>query len=272
MKGNQNFSHKLVLKNNPLSELFLSGLLTIGLSVAGLAVTYSTLPRNFEFYCNRIPENNPSCEFREKELWLGIKQETFLEEINAAIVAPLSGDNNDDKYFVQLKTPDDNFSIVGYDSEYQAQNIASDINQFINNNKQTSFQIEFSTQLQIGPLFLGLLFSSLGMVFLILIIFIPYDRRMTLDKSTNQIIIQQRGLLKNKVIEHKLGEVIEVTKEEKIDKDKDHTTDYILLMSGGERISLYLYNNTKHWKNELEMVETLAAFLKLTVTHRQIKM
>ncbi|MBD2692389.1 hypothetical protein [Anabaena catenula] len=261
---------KLVLQNNPFSEIFLSGLLTIGFTVAGLAITYSTLPRNFVFSCNRIAANNPSCDFKENELWLGIKQETFLEQINAAIVATLSGESNDDKYLVKLKTDYDNFTLVTYESEDKAQRIASQINGFIANKKQNSFQIEFSSELKIGQILLGLLFLAISFAFLIGIVLIPYYRKMTFDKTTNKIIIQQRGLLKNKVAEHKLSEAIEVIKEEKIDKSDESTTTYILLMSGGKRISLYLYCG-KDWKNELEMVETLAHFLNIKITYQQIK-
>ncbi|MBD2627007.1 hypothetical protein [Trichormus variabilis] len=261
---------KLVLQNNPFTEIFLSGLLTIGFTVAGLAITYSTLPRNFVFSCNRIAANNPSCDFKEKELWLGIKQETFLEQINAAIVATLSGESNDDKYLVKLKTDYDNFTLIGYESEDQAKSIASQINGFIADKKQNSFQLEFSTQLQTGQLLLGFLFLAIGFAFLIGIVLIPYYRKITFDKITNQIIIQQRGLLKNKFAEHKISEVMEVIKEEKIDKSDESTTTYILLISGGKRISLHLYCG-KDWKNELEMVETLADFLNLKITYQQIK-
>ncbi|MEA5554218.1 hypothetical protein VB713_25100 [Anabaena cylindrica UHCC 0172] len=262
--------NELVLHNNPFGEIFFSGLLTIGLTVSGLAITYSTLPRNFVFSCNRIAVNNPSCNFKENELWLGLKQETFLEGINAAIVATLSGESNDDQYLVKLKTDYDHFTLIGYESEDQAQSIASQINGFITNKTQNSFQLEFSTQLKVRQLLLGLLFFSLGMGFLILIIVIPYYRNITFDKITNKIIIRQRGLLKNKVIEHQLSEVMEVIKEDKIDKSDDITTSYILLMSGGERISLSLYYG-QDWKSELEMLENLATFLNLKITHQQIK-
>ncbi|AFZ59937.1 hypothetical protein H6G54_15255 [Anabaena cylindrica FACHB-243] len=262
--------NELVLHNNPFSGIFFSGLLTIAFTVSGLAITYSALPRNFVFSCNRIAANNPSCNFKENELWLGIKQETFLEQINAAIVATLSGESNDDQYFVKLKTDYDNFTLIGYNSEDQAQSIASQINSFITNKTQNSFQLEFSTQLKVGPLLMGLLFFSLGMGLLILIIVIPYYRNITFDKITNKILIQHKGFLKNKLIEHKLSEVVEVIKEDKIDKSDDTTTSYLLLMSGGERISLSSYYG-QNWKSELEMVENLAAFLNLKITHQQIK-
>lgn len=104
---------KSVLQNNPFTEMFLSGLLAIGFTVAGLAITYSTLPRNFVFCCNRIAANNPSCDFKEKKLWLGIKQETFLEQINAAIVDTLSGEGTSKTlYLVKLKMTYDNFTLV----------------------------------------------------------------------------------------------------------------------------------------------------------------
>ncbi|WP_016952199.1 hypothetical protein [Anabaena sp. PCC 7108] len=262
---------KLVLQNNPFGEIFLSGLLTIGFTVAGLAITYSTLPKNYVFSCNRIAASKPSCDFREKELWLGIKQDNFFQEIDAAIVATLSGeDNSKTLYLVKLKTVYDNFTLVTYESEDQAQSIASQINQFIVGKNSNSLQLEFSSELKIGKLLLGLLFLVIGLGFLIGIIFIPYYRKITFDQTTHKIIIQQRGLLKNKFAEHKLSEAMEVIKEEKIDKSDDSTITYILLMSGGKRISLYLYCG-KDWKNEVEMVESVAAFLNLKITHQQIK-
>ncbi len=271
MNNNPKFSHKLVLQNNPFRQLLLSGLITIGLTVAGLSVIYVNLPKNYVFSCKKIGENTSNCNFVKNDLWLGLKQETVFKEINAAIVATLSGEDiSQESYLVKLKTPDDNFTIVGYKSEDKTKSISSKINGFIANKKERNLNLEFSSEFNQGEMLLGLLFFTLGMGCLITIIVIPYYREISFDKTTNQILIQHRGWLQSRVIEHKLSEAIELIKEEKTDKDNDSKTQYILLMSGNERISLSSYTNSK-WKSELEMVETLAAFLNLQITHQQIK-
>jgi hypothetical protein len=269
---NANFSNKLVLKNNPIRETFLSGLITIIIAAASLTVTYSSLPKSSLLSCNRTAGNEPNCELRETTLFLGSQQETFLNQLTGVIVAPSSGGgDSEDVSVVILKTADSgNFSLMRYESESKAESIASQINVFIANQKQNNLQITITSELKIMPLLIGLLFLTIALAILISIIIIPFYRKITLDKTTNQIIIHQIGLLKNQITTYKISDVNEIRKEETIDKSDDSKIEYVMLLSGNKRINLSLYHG-RNYKNELAMIENLATFLNLQITHQQIK-
>lgn len=268
---NVNFSNKLVLQNNPITEIVISGFITIVITAVSLAITYFSLPKSFVFSCTRIGTNQPNCDFRETTLWLGLEQMTSLDQPTGVIVAPLSQEDGKDSYSVILKTADSgNFNLISYESEYQAKSVASQINVFIANQRQNNLQITLTSELKIWSLLMGLLFLTIALAFMIGIIAIPFYRKITLDKTTNQIIIRQIGLLKNQTTTYKITDVNEIRKEEIIDKSDDSKIEYIMLLAGNKRIRLYFYYG-KNYENELAMTENLAAFLNLQITHQQIK-
>lgn len=268
---NAKFSNKLVLQNNPITEIVVSGLITIIITAASGTITYFSLPKSSVFSCNRIAKNQPNCDLRETTLWLDLQQMTSLDQLTGVIVAPLSKEDGKDEYSVILKTADSsNFTLMSSESEYEIKSVASKINVFIANQRQNNFQITLTSELKIGSLLIGLLFLTIALAFLIGIIVIPLYRKITFDKTTNQIIIHQIGLLKNQITTYKITDVNEIRKEEIIDKSDDSKIEYIMLLAGDKRIRLDFYYG-KNYENELAMTENLAAFLNVQITHQQIK-
>ncbi|MEA5620530.1 hypothetical protein VB711_22205 [Cronbergia sp. UHCC 0137] len=267
---NKNFSNQLVLQNNPTTEIVISGLITTIMAVVSLSITYLSLPKSSIFSCDRIAGNQINCDFKQNTLWLNSQQITFVDQPTAAVVAPLSGEDND-LYLVILKTAkSSNFTLIGYNSETPAKSIASQINYFINNPRQNNLQIRLNLELKISTLLPGLLFFTISLAFLIAMIFIPFYRKITFDKTTNQIIINQKGWVKDNIIKYKISDIVELRKEETIDQSDDSKIEYILLLSGNKRIRLFFYQG-KDWENELEMVENIANFLNFPITHQKIK-
>jgi hypothetical protein len=269
---NVNFSNKLVLRNNPITEIVISGFITIVITATSLAITYFGLPKNSVFSCNRIATNQSNCNFKQTTLWLGLQQVNLINQLTGVVVAPFSGEDGRDLYYVViLKTADSgNFNLINYESEDQAKSVASQINVFIANQRQNNLQITLTSELKIWQLLFGLFLLTIALAVLAGIIVIPFYRKITLDKTTNQIIIRQIGLLKNQITTYKISDVTELIKEEKINKSNRSNIKYIMLVTGNNRIHLSLYYGKKY-ENELAMTETLANFLNLPITHQQIK-
>ena len=269
---NANFSNKLVLQNNPIKEVVVSGLITTIITAVSLILTYFGLSKNYVVSCNRIAANQPNCNIQETTSWIGLQRMTILKQLTGVVVAPFSGEDGRDLYYVViLKTADSgNFNLINYESEDQAKSIASEVNVFITNQRQKNFQATLTSKLEIFPLLFGLLLLTIALLILSGIIVIPFYRKITLDKTTNQIIIHQIGLLKNQITTYKISDVIKVIKEEKINKSNRSNIKYIMLITGNNRIHLSLYYSKKY-KNELTMTENLANFLNLPITHQQIK-
>ncbi|WP_414575529.1 hypothetical protein [Anabaena sp. CCY 9402-a] len=263
--------NKLIIQNNPRQEIVTSIIINIIVTLFSIVFAYNGLPQKVMLACNRIEPNQINCNLKEINLFLKYERETFIDRLSGVIIAPLSGEDiSHIEYRVILKSGDGNFTFFGYRSEDKAQAIASEINNFIINKKQSISQVETQSELAIIPLAIGLISFTISLSLWILIILIPYSRKLTIDKTSNRIIINQKGLVVNKVIEHQINEIIDVLKEEKIDKSDDSKFEYFLILPNNKRLTLYwYYSNT--WNSELEMVEKIAQFLNLKVVHRQVK-
>lgn len=243
-------SDRLLLQENSIiGYLFLLVFLTpfVVVGLMPLIVILTSLPRHQTLKCERVEPTQVNC--RVQKHIIGIKsQETTFTQVTGTEVIEQEESNDDSTYKVYqiklyTKTQSINFGKAKTD-ESGTRVIAKQINTFLTNSQQQTFQItkvDQSLGIAVGAIALLLnifiIWNSFVYLMILGIFSSAWIENWDFDKTQNQLRITQWSLIKRKTKEHSLlGQLSLAIDDSEKDSDGDIKYKLNLILNSGEKM------------------------------------
>lgn len=219
---------RLVIQQKPIAKWLSGGCVFI----AGLSLLIYCIFFNFasvSLTCTRTSPNKINCELKRFSLLgkLGRIDKLKIFDLQQAQIITKSGSKGGKSYQVVITTPFGEFALLPYASYQANQNAAAEINNFIYSDKTSLFL----RQNQREYLFYFSLCMLILMAFGASLLSSPVST-CTFYKSLNQVFIERKGLLGEKIIKYSLLSILNFEIQEEQFKYKKLYRAVILLKFG----------------------------------------